>query len=146
MAKKYFSPEELDTLRQCPHVTKVIGNRITFTPAFKKMAYQQMIDGKSLRTIFVENGIDPDILGESRIWGFAQKLRENADREGGFEDLRAKNKRNPAADTREQSLSKRVAALEHELAYTRQEVELLKKIHVADLEARKQWESKQRRK
>ena len=60
------------------------------------MAYQKLIDGKSMRDIFEENGIDPDILGSSRIWGFAQKLRANADREEGFTDLCGKNFRKPA--------------------------------------------------
>ena len=99
-----------------------------------------------MRSIFEENGIDPDILGDSRIWGFAQKLRTNAGRDGDFEDLRSKNSRKPSKESREASLSERIAQLEHELAYTRQEVEFLKKIHMADLEARKQWESKHQRK
>ena len=46
----------------------------------------------------------------------------------------------------ERTLTQRVEELEHELAYAQQEVEFLKKIHTADLEARKQWEYKQRRK
>ena len=108
------------------------------------MAYDQLIDGKSMREIFEENGIDPEILGNARIWGFAEKLRKNADREGGFEDQRGHNTRKPAKGTKEQALSARVEQLEHELAYTRQEVEFLKKIHMADLEARKSWESKHR--
>ena len=75
------------------------------------MAYQKLIDGKSMRDIFEENGIDPDILGSSRIWGFAQKLRANADREEGFTDLRK-----PAKGTKEQALSARIEQMEHELA------------------------------
>ena len=54
--------------------------------------------------------------------------------------------RKAAKETKEQTLTARIKQLEHELAYTRQEVEFLKKIHTADLEARKLWESKQRQK
>ncbi|MGI6745407.1 MAG: HTH domain-containing protein [Acutalibacteraceae bacterium] len=43
-------------------------------------------------------------------------------------------------------MERRVRQLEHELAYAKQEVEFLKKIQQADMEARKQWESKKRRK
>ena len=99
-----------------------------------------------MRTIFEEHGIDPEILGDRRIWGFAYKLRANADREEGYADLRKNNSRKPAKESREQTLAVRVEQLEHELAYTRQEVEFLKKIHTADLEARKLWESKHRQK
>ena len=61
------------------------------------------------------------------VCGGAQKLRANADREEGFEDRRKLNSRKPAKQTREQTLAARVEQLEHELAYTRQEVEFLKK-------------------
>ena len=142
MSKKQLNAEEIAELRNCPFVASIISGRIQFTPEFKHMAYNQLIDGKSMREIFEENGIDPEILGNARIWGFAEKLRKNADREGGFEDQRGHNTRKPAKGTKEQALSARVEQLEHELAYTRQEVEFLKKIHMADLEARKQWESK----
>ena len=142
MSKKQLNAEEIAELRNCPFVASIISGRIQFTPEFKRMAYNRLIDGKSMREIFEENGIDPEILGGSRIWGFADKLRKNADREGGFEDQRGHNTRKPAKGTKEQALSARVEQLEHELAYTRQEVEFLKKIHMADLEARKQWESK----
>ena len=99
-----------------------------------------------MRSIFEEHGIDPEILGDKRIWSFAHKLRANADRNQGFADLRMNNSRKPAKETREQTLAARVEQLEHELAYTRQEVEFLKKIHTADLEARKSWESRLRQK
>ena len=142
MAKKQLNAEEIAELRECPFVSSITSGKIRFTSEFKRMAYIQLINGKSMREIFEENGIDPEILGNARIWGFAEKLRMNADREGGFEDQRSRNSRKPAKGTKEQALSERVEQLEHELAYTRQEVEFLKKIHMADLEARKQWESK----
>lgn len=142
MPKKNLTADEITELRNCPFVASVISGRIKFTPEFKRMAYQQLTFGKSVREIFEENGINPDILGDARLWGFAQKLRANADREEGFVDLRGRNHRKETKGTKEQTLTSRIEQLEHELAYTRQEVEFLKKIHMADLEARKSWESK----
>ena len=146
MSRKELNTEELAELRDSPYVASIISGRINFTNEFKLSAYQQLLDGKTMRTIFEEHGIDPDILGDRRIWGFAYKLRANADREEGYADLRKNNSRKPAKESREQTLAARVEQLEHELAYTRQEVEFLKKIHTADLEARKLWESKHRQK
>lgn len=146
MAKKPLNAEEIAQLRSSPYVASIISGRIHFTPEFKRVAYEQLTNGKPMRTIFEEHGIDPEILGESRLYGIAYKLRQNADREEGFSDLRGQNNRKPAKETREQTLAARVELLEHELAYTRQEIEFLKKIHTADLEARKLWESKQRQK
>ena len=78
----------------------------------------------------------------------AMDLVEYTNHTGGsyWSDLRRKNGTKPSEGSRGQTLTERIAQLEHELAYTRQEVEFLKKIHTADLEARKEWESKQRRK
>ena len=146
MAKKPLNAEEIVELRSSPYVASVISDRINFTPEFKRVAYDQLTNGKTMRTIFEEHGIDPEILGDSRVWGFAEKLRAKAGREEGFADLRGQNMRQPAKQPKEQTLAVRVEQLEHELAYTRQEVEFLKKIHTADLEARKLWESKQRQK
>ena len=146
MAKKPLNAEEIAELRESPFILSIISGRINFTPEFKQLAYCQLINGKSMREIFEENGIDPEILGPSRIYGFAEKLRTKADREEGFIDLRGKNSRKPAKGTKEQALAARVEQLEHELAYTRQEVEFLKKIRMADLEARESWESKHRQK
>lgn len=72
--KKNLTADEITELRNCPFVASVISGRVKFTPEFKRMAYQQLTSGKSVREIFEENGINPDILGDARLWGFAQKL------------------------------------------------------------------------
>ena len=126
MARKPLNAEEIAELRSNPYVAKVIGNMISFTPEFKRMAYDQITSGKTMREVFEEHGIDPEILGDSRIWGFAEKLRAKAEREEGFTDLREQNMRKPVKETKEQTLKVRVEQLEHELAYTRQEVEFLR--------------------
>jgi transposase-like protein len=145
MARKVLSAAEIVILRESPFVSDVSSGRIQFTPEFKRNAYHQLLMGKTMREVFTECGIDPEILGNARIYGFAQKLRQNADRDGGFNDLRDINSRKPAKGTKEQTMAARIEQLEHELAYTRQEVEFLKKIRLADMEAQKQWEESKRR-
>ena len=146
MARKPLNSEEIAELCSSPFVASIISGKINFTPEFKRDAYDQLMNGKSMRAILEEHGIDPDVLGNSRIYGFAHKLRQYAAREEGFADLRTQNTRKPTRESKEQTLANRVELLEHELAYTRQEVEFLKKIHTADLEARKLWESRHRQK
>ena len=146
MAQKQFTKEEMAKLKLSPYVESVSSTRVKFTPEFKRMAYQEISDGKTLRTVMEESGIDPDILGNSRIWTIAAKLRKDAEREEGFEDLRYKNSRSSKPETKAPTMEERIAQLEHELAYTRQEVEFLKKIQAADMEARRSWESTHRRK
>lgn len=144
--RKDLTPEEIKELRENPWIDSVKGQHISYSEDFKKEAYRELMDGKSMHTIFFEHGINPDVVGDGRIYVLTCRLRQRADNEDGFKDLRANNQRKPAKPSKEQTLAARVSELEHELAYTRQEVEFLKKIHLADLEARRLWESKQRQK
>ena len=143
MPPKTLNADEIALLRSNPYVNAVRSGRISFTPEFKKVMYERLINGQSIRETLEEHGIDPEMLGNSRIWAIAQLLRAQAQRDEGFADLRAQNNRKPGAkEAQMRSLEERIEQLEHELAYAKQQIEFLKKIHVADLEARKQWEAK----
>lgn len=71
MAKKPLNAEEIAELRSNPYVASIISGRISFTPEFKRVAYDQLMKGKSMRMILEENGIDADVLGDSRIYAIA---------------------------------------------------------------------------
>ena len=145
--RKDLTPAEILELRENPWIDSVNGQHISYSEDFKKEAYRELMDGKSMRTIFFEHGINPDVVGDGRMYVCDYKHGKGVpDSEDGFKDLRANNQRKPVKLSKEQTLAARVSDLEHELAYTRQEVEFLKKIHLADLEARRLWESKQRQK
>ena len=147
MTKK-ITAEEREILLMSPHVEKVSSGNVSFTPEFKQIIYQEMLNGKTVRTILFEHGISPEILGNGRVWGIAYTLKKIANREEGFKDLRNDGKQRAVSSEKaiERNLEAKLKQLEHELAYTRQEVEFLKKIRMADLEAQKEWESKQRQK
>ena len=40
---------------------------VQFTPEFKILAWEQKQQGRRMKDIFRDNGIDPDILGRKRI-------------------------------------------------------------------------------
>lgn len=144
MAKTHTNPftkEQIDHLKANHYVKSVSASTIRFTEEFKRYFYQKHRAGTSSRQIFLECGIDPDVLGESRIEGFKYTINKYARREEGFSDKRQENRRRPSQPG-EQTLEARIRHLEHELAYTRQEVEFLKKTQMADMEARRQWESR----
>ena len=80
------------------------------------------------------------------LYSNTRYLLKRRAREGkGFSDNRSENGRQ---EKEKAALSQedRIRELEHELAYTRQEVEFLKKIQEANTEARKAWELKHGRK
>lgn len=139
----HFTDEQIEHLKANPYVKNVSPASVSFTEEFKRYFWHRLEEGVITRQIFFECGIDPDALGKRRMDGFRYSLKKCAKREEGFFDKRRSNYRHEkSAD--EQSLELRVKQLEHELAYTRQEVEFLKKLQTADMEARKQWESKHR--
>lgn len=146
MARKQLTKDEIAELEQNPSIAKATASTVSFTPEFKRIAYQQLVDGRTMREILNEIGVRPEVLGDSRLWGIAEKLRKNADREEGYADLRKGSRRKGAKEAPARTEREELTALRHEVAYMRQEIEFLKKVQAADTEARKSWESKQRRK
>lgn len=145
MSTKLFSPEEIAALTVSPYVESVTSRSVCFTPEFKRLVYRELLAGKNIYNVFEEHGIDTSVLGTVRINGFLERLRKAGEREEGFADLRHQRKAK-TPEERSQSAEKRIRQLEAELAYTRQEVEFLKKLQVANMEAQKTWESKHRQK
>lgn len=146
MARRIITKEEIEKLKQSPYIAKATPYQISFTTDFKRMAYQEIMEGKLMREILIESGIEVEIMGDRRIWSLAEQIKKAAEREGRFEDQREKNSRKLQKMTEEQAMAKRIEQLEHELAYTRQEVEFLKKLQAANMEAQKKWESRHRQK
>ena len=140
-----LSRREVEQLRNNPHIASVTENTVRFTEEFKKLAYEQKAKGVPVAETMRRCGIDPEILGASRVEGFSYMLSKKAKQEKGFADGRKENYRRPAK-TGEETVEQRIRQLENELAYTRQEVEFLKKLQAANMEAQKQWESKRRQK
>ena len=136
-----FTAEQMACLRKNKYVASITASTIRFTEEFKRLFYDRLHSGETARSIFSDCGIDPDVLGASRIRNFSYVLNKCAKREQGFVDQRQNNYHRPAK-TGDETVETRVRQLEHELAYTRQEVEFLKKLQMADMEARRQWESK----
>lgn len=141
MSNKLFTSEEMEMFRASPHVVSVSSRSVTFTPAFKKKVYQEMLTGKRIKDILEAHDIDTAALGGARINGLLQRIRKESEREEGFTDVR-RQRRSKTREEKQISAEKRIRQLEAELAYTRQEVEFLKKVRAADMEAQKAWASR----
>ena len=139
-----LSPMIISLLEHNPNVVKVISDRIVFTTEFKELAYRELCQGKRMKKILLEHDIDPEWLGKERITSFTYKLREKATRPERFMDCRKDNSKTKRPKDETEQMAAELEMLCHKLAYAQQEVEFLKKIHTADLEAQKLWESKHR--
>ena len=71
-----FTAEQLKELIESPHVAYVSRKTVSYTKAFKDMAWQRYCDGADPMEIFSDAGLKTDILGKSRILGFFKLLRE----------------------------------------------------------------------
>ena len=140
-----LSKREVEELRKNPYIASVTANTVRFTEAFKKLAYEKKCQGVPVSKTMQQYGIDPEVLGASRVEGFRYTLNKKAKQESGFSDGRSENCRRPPK-AGEETVEQRLHQLENELAYTRQEVEFLKKLQAANMEAQRQWESKRRQK
>ena len=140
-----LSKQEIEKLRKNPYVASVTTNTVRFTEAFKEQAYEKKRQGIPVMETMRQCGIDPEILGASRVEGFSYTLNKKAKQKSGFSDRRSQNYRRPPK-TGDGTMEQRIRQLANDLAYTRQEVEFLKKLQAANMEAQKQWESKHRQK
>ena len=121
------------------------ANTVRFTEAFKELSYEKKCQGGPVAETMRQCGIDPEILGASRVEGFSYTLNKKAKQKKGCADGRNENYRGPPR-AGEETVEQRLRQLENELAYTQQEVEFLKKLQAANMEAQRQWESKHRQK
>ena len=119
--------EYVEKIREHPYVLKATEWTVSFTPEFKRIAYEEYYSGKSMRQIFTDAGIDVGIIGDKRLQNFRNKLLEKSKTDSGFEDCRKNNCRKEAQST-EAQMAKRIRELEHRNAYLEQENDFLKKI------------------
>jgi len=144
MRQSLLTHLQIKELRKSPFVEKVTEAQVFFTATFKEHFVEEHQRGKTATSIITEAGIDPDILGDSRVrslrtvayYHVAQKKRAEIRQKAGI----------PEPGEAPSGEKERIHRLEHELAYTRQELEFLKKIYAADREAEQAWLLKHRRK
>ena len=79
--RKDLTPGEILELRENPWIDSVKGQHILYSGDFKKEAYRELIEGKSMRTIFFEHGINPDVVGDGRMYVLTCRLKKRADSE-----------------------------------------------------------------
>ena len=140
-----LSRREVEQLRCNPHIASASTTTVRFTEEFKQLAYNRKLKGIPVVETMRQCGINPELLGESRVSGFCYQLNKKAKQKSGFTDGRSENYRRPPK-TGEETVEQRLKQLEHELAYTRQEVEFLKQLQAANTEAQRQWEFRHRQK
>ena len=124
MANRKFTEQEMLALIKNKYVLDVSPSIVHFSAEFKKLFWEELSKGKLPREIVSSLGIDPNILGDSRISGLKTMIGNEVKKGNGFRDL------NTYAQGGNGYLSaeNRIRYLEMQLAYKDQEIDFLKKI------------------
>ena len=123
MANKKFTDTEMRILRESGYGLSVSPDVVHFSVDFKRRFWEELSRGKMPREIVSNLGIDPGILGYSRMNGLKTMICREM-KKGGFSEV------NHHEGEYEKYLSSenRIKNLETELKYKNQEIEFLKKI------------------
>ncbi len=125
MGKNYFTEEQQQILRNNPYIERVSEKAITYPIGFKERFLEEYRSGKLPSEILRGMGLDPRILGRSRVKNLTRRLKTNELRLEGHEDTRKSNTGRPV--TKNQTVEEKIKRLEHKVAYLNQENEFLKK-------------------
>lgn len=118
--------EQIEMLEKSGHVARMTDVYVFFKSSFINKFCIEYHAGKTAEAILRANGIDPVILGPTRVDSLRRQYnKEWLPRHVGIPERRT-------VTTNESYNTK----IEHEIEYLRQEVEALKKILNADSEAR----------
>ena len=131
MSRSQFNNEQMQLLRQNPYTHKVTRTTVSFTKKFKEIFHNEYQAGESPRQILIDHGYDPEILGDSRMWGIANRIQEQFKKNGEFHEghcSRRLVKSNTSISNKTTSEIDELKQLRHEVDYLKQEIEFLKKI------------------
>jgi len=140
MCAKLLNTEEIAELKLNPYVVDATERFVYFTTEFKKQFFKEYQSGHMPKRIISDMGINTEILGSTRINSVKLHVLKQAERACGFTDMQGSQFRDVVRD---KSPEDKIKRLEYELAYTRQELEFVKKIFAANREAQKEWKLKQ---
>jgi hypothetical protein len=89
-----FTPEQIENLRNNPHVKNVSDKSITYQDSFKEHYLNEYAKGKPSRIIFIEAGFDVSVLGKRYIKA-GDRWRRQSKRLEGIKDTRLENTGRP---------------------------------------------------
>ncbi|SET86515.1 hypothetical protein SAMN05216389_1491 [Oceanobacillus limi] len=137
MSKRLFTEKEIRILSKNLYVKSVSEKGITYTDEFKRIFITENEKGKFPRQIFEDHGFDIDIIGKERIKSSGNRWRAAYHKYGigGLQDTRKGNSGRPSE--KELSIEEKYKRLEAQNNLLKAEIELLKKIDMAERRLKK---------
>lgn len=132
MSKRMFSEKQIEELKMNRYVKNVSHKSITYTDEFKLHLIAEYDKGIPISVIFTEAGFDIEVLGVKRIHSRSSHWRKEYEDKGvsGLQDTRRIN--SGRHRNAEMTPDKIIAKQKAEIEYLKAEVELLKKLELAE--------------
>jgi len=124
MSRKLFTKEEMDEIKKSIYVIDVSPSIVHFTAEFKQLLWEKISNGIKVHDAVEELGLNPELLGKTRVDGLKGMIRNELRDGKGFRDLKTYEKYQDDFVKPEG----RIRYLEQQLLYKDQEIEFLKKI------------------
>lgn len=135
MGKNYFTPEQVEQLKQNKYVKNVSDKAITYTEEFREVFLLEYNTGKLPSQILMEMGFDCKVLGKKRIQMISQRVRKQSTRPEGFKDTRADNPNMGRPSTKDLTAEEIIAKQKAEIELLKAKVEFLSDLKRLEREA-----------
>ena len=135
MGKNYFTPEQVEQLRQNKYVKNVSEKAITYTEEFKEVFLLEYNEGKLPSQILDEMGFDYKVLGERRVSNITQAVKKQSVRPEGFKDTRTDNPNMGRPSTKDLTAEEIIAKQKAEIELLKAKVEFLSDLKRLEREA-----------
>ena len=135
MGKHYFTPEQVEQLRQNKYVKNVSEKAITYTEEFKEIFLLEYNTGKLPSQILIEMGFIPKILGAKRVDNIVQSTKKQSVRPEGFKDTRTDNPNMGRPSTKDLTTEEIIAKQKAEIELLKAKVEFLSDLKRLEREA-----------
>lgn len=126
MSNKKFTEVEINHLQANSYVLEATPSTVHFSAEFKAKFWNASSEGATPREIVASMGIDPDVLGSSRLSGLKGMIRNEVRAGKGFRDLNTYK----TGINDFMTLEAKIEFLEQKIAYKDQEIEFLKKLYL----------------
>lgn len=134
--QSYLTEEQIRMLKNNPNIVKVTNRQVHYTQTFKNYFCREYAKGRSSTEILREQGIDPKILGETRVSTLRTYYSQVKRAFPGREQLAIEGK-NPYRDKKgsghtelqdNTDIVRMICKLEQQIQYLEKETDFLKKI------------------
>ena len=138
--QSYLTEEQIAILEKNPNIVRVTPRQVHYTQSFKNYFCQEYAKGRSSTDILREQGIDPKVLGETRVSSLRTYYSNVKNAFPGRENLALEGK-NPYRGTKgsghtqlqtNADIIHMIGKLEQQVQYLEKETDFLKKIFMSE--------------